>query len=89
MTTPAGIITTWRHLDSYALDFGNGLGKIVDFEAGLSLIPGACIVMPAQEKAQKEKEGEVEVVPWEVNITMKLGDMDVLVGDPLLARILA
>lgn len=58
----------------------------MDFEAGLSLIPGACIVMPAREKAQK-KEGEVEAVPWEVNITMKLGDMDVLVGDPLLARI--
>ncbi|BCS27755.1 uncharacterized protein APUU_60803A [Aspergillus puulaauensis] len=87
------IVTTWRHLDSYALDFGNGLGKIVDFEAGLSLIPGACIIMPAREKAQKEKEGEgkgeAEAVPWEVNITMKLGDMDVLVGDPLLARILA
>lgn len=82
------IVTTWRHLDSYALDFGNGLGKIVDFEAGLSLIPGACIVMPARKKAQKEKEAEAEAVSWEVNITMKLGDMDVLVGDPLLARIL-
>lgn len=87
------IVTTWQHLDSYTLDFGDGLGKIMDFEAGLSLIPGACIVMPTREKTQKEKEGEgkgeAEAVPWEVNITMKLGDMDVLVGDPLLARILA
>lgn len=78
------VVTTWRHLDSYALDFGDGLGKIVDFEAGLSLIPGACIVLPA--RAQR---GEAESVPWEVNITMKPGDMDVLVGDPLLAMILA
>src|SRR5699024_9816604 len=43
------VVTTWRHLDSYALDFGDDLGKIVDFEAGLSLIPGACIVLPARE----------------------------------------
>ncbi|XHF96370.1 hypothetical protein AWENTII_000007 [Aspergillus wentii] len=92
------IVTTWRHLDSYTLDFGDCLGKIVDFDAGLSLIPRACIIMPAREKAPREEgegkekaetETETETVPWEVNITMKLEDMDVLVGDPLLARILA
>lgn len=81
------VVTTWRHLDSYALDFGDDLGKIVDFEAGLSLIPGACIVLPAREKAQKGEAAES--VPWEVNITVKPGDMDVLVGDPLLAMVLA
>lgn len=39
------IVTSWRHLRMFDLDFGEGMGKIVNFEAGLSLIPGACIFM--------------------------------------------
>ncbi|OQD78253.1 hypothetical protein PENDEC_c001G02505 [Penicillium decumbens] len=83
---PAGIIvTSWRGLKTYSLDFGAGLGYIEDFEPGLALVPGGCIVLPS--RMLQENSGSTP--PWEVCITMKKGDNQVLVQDPLFSQILA
>lgn len=81
------IVTSWRHLKVFTIDFGEGLGKIYDFDAGLSLVPGACILMPS--KAQGNALEDKSAVPWEASITMKTGDFDILVNDPLFSKILA
>lgn len=81
------IVTSWRHLKVFSVDFGEGLGKIYDFDAGLSLVPGACILMPL--KAQENAFEGQSAVPWEASITMKAGDFDILVNDPLFSRVLA
>ncbi|GLA00792.1 hypothetical protein AnigIFM60653_010177 [Aspergillus niger] len=83
---PAGIIvTSWRGLKVFSLDFGAGLGHIVDFEPGLTLVPGGCIFLPS--RTSLEKSGSIPM--WEVCITLKAGDSQVLEKDPLFNRILA
>lgn len=82
---PASIIvTSWRALKTYSLNFGPGLGYIKDFEPGLALVPGACIFLPSR---MQENSGSTP--PWEVRITMKKGDSQMLVQDPLFSQILA
>jgi fumigaclavine B O-acetyltransferase len=81
---PAGIIvTSWRSLKIFSLDFGPGLGYIEDFEPGLALVPGGCILLPSRVSSPEKTP------PWEVCITMKMGDSKTLVQDPLFSRILA
>ncbi|QKX58841.1 uncharacterized protein TRUGW13939_05969 [Talaromyces rugulosus] len=81
---PAGIIvTSWRSLKTFSLDFGPGLGCIEDFEPGLALVPGGCILLPSRVVSPEKTP------PWEVCITMKMGDSKMLVQDPLFSRILA
>lgn len=81
------IVTSWRHLKMFGVDFGEGLGKIYDFDAGLLLVPGACIVMPSKDQGNALENGSA--VPWEASITLKTGDFDILVNDPLFNRIMA
>lgn len=80
-------MTSWRHLKTFSLDFGEGLGKIFDFEAGITLIPGACIVMPSRTQGDGSKEESTTA--WEVCITIKPDDFGVLVDDPLFRGIVA
>ena len=49
-------MTSWRHLKTFSLDFGEGLGKIFDFAIGITLMPGACIVMPLRTGGDESKE---------------------------------
>ncbi|PYH93958.1 hypothetical protein BO71DRAFT_484189 [Aspergillus ellipticus CBS 707.79] len=82
--SPADIIvTSWRGLKMFSLDFGAGLGHIEDFEPGLALVPGGCIFLPSRV----ERSGSTP--PWEVCITLKKGDSQTLAKDPLFSRILA
>lgn len=54
---PGGVVvTSWRHLKTFSLDFGKGLGKIFDFAIGITLMPGACIVMPPRTGGDESKE---------------------------------
>lgn len=83
---PANIIvTSWRGLKTFSLDFGAGLGYIKDFEPGLALVPGACIFLPS--RMLQENSGSTP--PWEVCITMKKGDSQLLGQDLLFSQILA
>ncbi|PWY62392.1 acetyltransferase [Aspergillus eucalypticola CBS 122712] len=83
---PAGIIvTSWRGLKVFSLDFGAGLGHIVDFEPGLTLVPGGCIFLPSRTSLEKSGSSSM----WEVCITLKAGDSQLLEKDPLFNRILA
>lgn len=75
-------MTSWRHLKTFSLDYGEGLGRIVDFEAGLSLIFRACIFMPSRVR-------ENGAMPWEVCNTMKPDDFDALADDYLFKEIVA
>ncbi|KAL3461938.1 hypothetical protein BJX64DRAFT_299917 [Aspergillus heterothallicus] len=81
---PNVVLTSWRHLKCYALDFGPGLGYIEEFEAGFSLIPGACIVLPRRTREAEPNER----VPWEISVTVPLGLYEKLVRDRLLSQIL-
>ena len=81
---PANIIvTSWRNLKVFSLDFGEGLGYIEDFEPGLALVPGGCIFLP--ERGLLEDRS---VAPWEVCVTLTTGVSEMLVRDPLFSRIL-
>lgn len=83
---PADVVmTSWRHLKVFALEFGPGLGHVEDFESGFSLIPGACIMLPQRTRELQP----VEPVPWEASVTLRPGDYDAFVKDPLLSQILA
>lgn len=85
---PAGIIvTSWRDLDIYSLDFGAGLGYIEDFEPGLALVPGGCIFLPARMSGGGGQDRAT--APWEVCVTLRMGDSETLLQDQLFRRILA
>ncbi|KAL4940850.1 hypothetical protein BDV06DRAFT_230103 [Aspergillus oleicola] len=82
---PADVVmTSWRHLKVFALDFGPALGYIEDFESGFVMMPGACIMMPARTRDVSQRQA----VDWEVSVTVRPGDYEGLVGDGLLRRIL-
>ncbi|KAL5000340.1 hypothetical protein BDV10DRAFT_192909 [Aspergillus recurvatus] len=76
---PADVVmTSWRHLKVYSLYFGPGLGYIEDFESGLALIPGACIMLP-----QRTREvPPTAPVQWEASVTLRPGNYETLVKDP-------
>lgn len=80
-------MTSWRHLKTFSLDFGEGLGKIFDFEAGITLIPETCIVMPLRTQGNGSKEEST--TPCEVCITMKPDYFGALMDDPLFRIIVA
>lgn len=83
--TPADIIvTSWRALKAYSIDFGPSIGHLKDFEPGFALVPGGCIFLPARVA----EEGK-PAPPWEVCITLKTGDDKTLIADPLFSQILA
>ncbi|KAL4909241.1 hypothetical protein BDW74DRAFT_174440 [Aspergillus multicolor] len=87
---PADVVmTSWRHLKVYTLDFGPKLGYIEDFESGFSLMPGACIMLPKRTRGGDGETGEL--VDWEVAVTLRAGggEFERLGKDPLLKRILA
>ncbi|RAH69521.1 uncharacterized protein BO66DRAFT_392444 [Aspergillus aculeatinus CBS 121060] len=85
---PAGIIvTSWRDLNTYSLDFGTGLGYIEDFEPGLALVSGGCIFLPARMSGGGVRDRAT--APWEVCVTLRVGDSETLLQDPLFRRILA
>ncbi|PWY89082.1 hypothetical protein BO70DRAFT_393601 [Aspergillus heteromorphus CBS 117.55] len=77
------IVTSWGNLEVFSLDFGPGLGRIEDFEPGLALVPGGCILLPSRPVSNGS------TAPWEVCITLKKGDSQTLAQDSLLSRILA
>ncbi|KAL2828205.1 hypothetical protein BDW59DRAFT_51509 [Aspergillus cavernicola] len=84
---PADIVmTSWRHRKVFALEFRPGLGYIEDFESGFLIIPGACIMLP--QRTRELQQPAVALVPWEVSVTLRRGDYEALVGDPLPSRIL-
>ncbi|KAJ0420228.1 hypothetical protein BJY00DRAFT_141142 [Aspergillus carlsbadensis] len=78
------LFSSWRHLKCYALDFGPGLGYIDDFQPGFALIPGVCIVLPQRVKQMDS----TAPVPWEVTVTLPVGQDEALRKDPLLRQIL-
>ncbi|PYH81622.1 hypothetical protein BO82DRAFT_414896 [Aspergillus uvarum CBS 121591] len=85
---PAGIIvTSGRDLRAYSLDFGAGMGSIAGFEPGLALVPGGCIFFPARTASMVD--GGRATAPWEVCVTLRTGDSEILLQDPLFRRILA
>ena len=81
------IVTSWRDLKVYSLDFGVGLGFIDDFQPGFALVPGGCIFLPS--RARRDDSKSMSPPPWEVCITMKKGDSQALVKDELFSRIFA
>lgn len=75
MFNPLGMVmTTWRHLDVYKQVFGV-LGKMENFGTLPAKIGGRCVVLPA-----RDVKGKAE---WEVSVTLKDEEMEVLEGDEL------
>ncbi|PKY02421.1 hypothetical protein P168DRAFT_283207 [Aspergillus campestris IBT 28561] len=82
---PADIIlSSWRHLGVYDLDFGAPLGFVDDFEMDFGLVEPLCFFMPKR----RVRGGGGGDVPWEVHITLKKGKFDALLADPLFGWIL-
>ncbi|PLB53753.1 hypothetical protein P170DRAFT_460114 [Aspergillus steynii IBT 23096] len=73
------LVTSWRHLPVYDLDFGPGIGKIDHFESPPGMMEGACIILPAN----KNVGGHGEPASWDVRLMLKPEDMEGLVRDGL------
>ncbi|KAI9372766.1 hypothetical protein BJX61DRAFT_552704 [Aspergillus egyptiacus] len=84
---PADVVmTSWRHLKVFSLDFGPALGYIEDFESGFVMMPGACIVLPERRRETKSESGKLD---WEVSVTLRPGDWEGFWVDPFIQRISA
>lgn len=68
------VMTTWRQLSTYKVKFGM-LGKIENFGILPAKIGGRCVVLP-----ERDVEGKAE---WEVSVTLKDTEMEILKCDEL------
>lgn len=80
------IISSWRHLKTYELDFGHNLGHIVNFRSLRPPIGNLCIILPASRfnpgtACTKER---THCSPWEVLVTLDETAMENFRTDSLL-----
>ncbi|GFF78845.1 hypothetical protein IFM53868_02448 [Aspergillus udagawae] len=80
------VVTSWRHLQVYDLDFGPHLGYIDSFHDQWWGIPGGCVIMPAFASRSKTTgtKSEYQQPPWDVRITLDRETMANLKNDDLL-----
>ncbi|PLN76224.1 transferase family-domain-containing protein [Aspergillus taichungensis] len=79
------LITSWRHLSVYSMDFGEPLGRINGFEMHMIPIPNLCVILPRVVRTTHMDgcSGRADA-PWEVNVTMTHAGMKRFMSDPLL-----
>ncbi|KAE8342002.1 transferase family-domain-containing protein [Aspergillus arachidicola] len=76
------IVTSWRHLKVYMLDFGEGLGLVDRMEVLTQGSPdGSIIVMPKRPRASSE--GCATDSHWEVVLSLSSPAMNTLMSNPL------
>ncbi|EAW15308.1 putative acetyltransferase [Aspergillus clavatus NRRL 1] len=78
-------ITSWRHLNVCALDFGPGLGRIGFDVPTVGAPDGLCILMPRQAKAGS---GGLHNAPWDIYLSLDSPVMDTLMKDPFFSAVL-
>ncbi|CAI7626886.1 unnamed protein product, partial [Penicillium bialowiezense] len=69
-------VSSLRHFNLYAVDFGSTLGKLSDFDMPECRFPGLAWVLPTR--------GNPRFSPWEVRLTLQPEDMVRMQKDPLL-----
>ncbi|KAG0155444.1 hypothetical protein PDIDSM_1021 [Penicillium digitatum] len=62
---PNMMVSSWRQLKVYGLDFGPALGQIVEFNPQATLVDGFCIIQPERASESGEKSG------WEAYVTLQ------------------
>ena len=73
------VVSSWRHLNVYNLDFGPKIGKIDNFEIEHGLFDGMSVILPAVRIGDTHhKRG-----PWDVRITLNPDNMDSIMMDTL------
>jgi fumigaclavine B O-acetyltransferase len=75
---PDTMVSSWRHLKVYRLDFGPSLGQVIEFNPQATLVDGICTIQP-------ERAGDVdgENPGWEVCVTLQSDVMGSFLRDGL------
>ncbi|KAF7172373.1 hypothetical protein CNMCM5623_004581 [Aspergillus felis] len=85
ITPPDILVTSWRHLTTYQLDFGPHLGHIDRFDGPKSSFDGGCVILPAGHSGSAfagEKMTSCQA-PWAVQISLSQPTMEILKKDDL------
>ncbi|KAJ5362388.1 Transferase [Penicillium brevicompactum] len=69
-------VSSLRHFNLYALDFGSLLGRTSDFDMPESRFAGLAWILPSR--------GNPQFAPWEVRLTLQPAAMERIQKDPLL-----
>ncbi|PWY94267.1 hypothetical protein BO94DRAFT_572749 [Aspergillus sclerotioniger CBS 115572] len=75
------VVSSWRHLSVYGIDFGPGLGKITGFEVQEGLMERLVVVLP--RKRDGDGDGD-----WDVCITLSEHEMEGFRRDGLVRWVL-
>lgn len=75
------IAASWRDLKINSLDFGDGLGRVDNFELNIGVSDGACIIMP---ETRLDPSATAPKAPWDVRISLKTQEMAVFERDLLI-----
>jgi fumigaclavine B O-acetyltransferase len=75
---PDTMVSSWRHLKVYRLDFGPSLGQVIEFNPQATLVDGICTIQP-------ERAGDVdgESPGWEACVTLQSDAMESFLRDGL------
>ncbi|KAL3443339.1 hypothetical protein BJX65DRAFT_312019 [Aspergillus insuetus] len=77
------IVTSWRHLSVYNLDFGVRLGRIVRFLPPIPSFDGVCCLLPARslERLTNSPITNASKAPWDMQISLESSAMASFVED--------
>ena len=75
------IASSWRDLKINSLDFGDGLGRVDNFELNIDVADGACTIMP---ETRLDPLATAPKAPWDVRISLKTQEMAVFERDLLI-----
>ncbi|KGO47541.1 Transferase [Penicillium expansum] len=79
---PDTMLSSWRHLKVYHLDFGPALGRVVEFNPRAALLDGLCNIQP-----ERAGDGFGEKAGWEAYVTLQSNVMGSLLRNGLLSTL--
>lgn len=75
------IASSWRDLKINSLDFGDGLGRVDNFELNIGVADRACTIMP---ETRLDPSATAPKAQWDVRISLKTQEMAVFERDLLI-----
>ncbi|GFF59402.1 fumigaclavine B O-acetyltransferase [Aspergillus udagawae] len=73
---PDTMVSSWRHLKVYRLDFGARLGRVVEFHPQTALVDGICIIQPERIAHEDDSADMAPESGWEVCVTLQSDAME-------------
>ncbi|EAW12192.1 transferase family protein [Aspergillus clavatus NRRL 1] len=80
---PDTMVSSWRRLKVYRLDFGARLGCVVEFQPQVILLDGTCVIQPERVAHERDLAATVPEAGWEVYVTLQSDAMERFLHDGL------